>query len=76
MSSELSFAGVHLRLHNPTCFDESGFGIHPSLATKEICDTALQYKTVELDLPNGHGLTLLIKAVVLWRHVAGAVRLK
>jgi hypothetical protein len=40
MGSELSFAGVHLRVHIPSCFDESGFGAHSGLETKEICDTA------------------------------------
>lgn len=60
MGSELSFAGVHLRLHNPTCFNESGFGTRSSLATKEICDTASQYKRIQLGLPSGHGLTLSI----------------
>jgi hypothetical protein len=60
MGSELSFAGVHLRLHNPTCFNESGFGARSSLATKEICDTPSQYKRIQLGLPSGHGLTLSI----------------
>ena len=67
VGSQLSFAGVHLRLHIPSCFDEWRLEAHSDLATKEICDTASQYKKLALDLPSGHGLRIQIKAVDVWR---------
>lgn len=65
VGSQLSVAGVHLRVHIPSCFNEWAIESHSDLATKGICDTASQYKRTELRLPDGHGSRILITAVVI-----------